>query len=145
MVFSQLCLLFGGFRSWLQGRISEQYTRFSYSSVIRPWQLLKPPIPDKAESIWFERKNPWISRLVALFLLEGGSIWPPPVSFFYITICLRLLKFSDFSYIPKVLPLGLKPGFNINCLCPQAHCLNDCFSCNKLNLCFDPLPLVRFW
>ena len=33
----------------------------------------------------------------------------------------------DFSYIPKALPLGLKPGFNTNCLSPQAHCLNDCF------------------
>ena len=67
--------------------------------------------------------------LLTLFLLGGGSIWPPPCSFFYITqsIGLRLLKFSDFSYVPKALPLGLKPGFNTNCLSPQAHCLNDCF------------------
>ena len=43
------------------------------------------------------------------------------------SIVLRLLKFSDFSYIPKALPLGLKPGFTTNCLSPQAHCLNDCF------------------
>ena len=43
------------------------------------------------------------------------------------SIGLRLLKFFDFSYIPKALPLGLKPGFNTNCLSPQAHCLNDCF------------------
>ena len=78
----------------------------------------------------------------------GGSNWPPPCSFFLHnlkSIRLRLLKFSDLSYIPKALPLGLKPGFNTNCLSPQAHCQNDCFSCNKLNLCFDPLPLVRFW
>ena len=43
------------------------------------------------------------------------------------SIGLRLLKFSNFSYIPKALPLGLKPGFNTNCLSPQANCLNDCF------------------
>ena len=64
-----------------------------------------------------------------LFPLGGGwSIWPPVV-FFYITqsIGLSLLKFSDFSYIPKALTLGLKLGFNTNCLSPQAHCLNDCF------------------
>ena len=41
------------------------------------------------------------------------------------SIGLRLLKFSDFSYIPKPLPLGLKLGFYTNCLSPQAHCLND--------------------
>ena len=60
----------------------------------------------------------------------GGQFAPPPVVFFLHnskSIGLRLLKFSDFSYIPKALPLGLKPGFNTNCQSPQAHCLNDCF------------------
>ena len=59
----------------------------------------------------------------------GGSIWPPPLVFLHNSksIGLRLLKFSDFSYIPKALPLGQKPGFNTNCLSPQAHCQNDCF------------------
>ena len=39
----------------------------------------------------------------------------------------KAVKFSDFSFIPKALPLALKPGFNTNGLSPQAHCLNDCF------------------
>ena len=58
-------------------------------------------------------------------------------------IGLRLLKFSDFSYTPKALSLSLKPGFNTNCQSP--HSWMTAFSCNKLNLCFDQLPLVRFW
>ena len=51
----------------------------------------------------------------------GGQFDPPPVVFLHNSksIGLRLMKFSDFSYIPKALPLGLKPGFNTNCL-------NDC-------------------
>ena len=60
----------------------------------------------------------------------GGGQFDPPCSFFLHnskSIGLRLLKFSDFSYLPKALPLGLKLGFNTNCLSPQAHCLNDCF------------------
>ena len=81
---------------------------------------------------------------LTLFLLGGQ--FDPPVFFLHNlkSIGLRLLKFSDFSYIPKALSLGLKPGFDTNCLSSQAHCLNA-FSCSKLNLCFDPLPLVRFW
>ena len=59
----------------------------------------------------------------------GGGEFDPPLCSFFLhnskSIGLRLLKFSDFSYIPKALPLGLEPGFN--CLSPQAHCLNDCF------------------
>ena len=43
------------------------------------------------------------------------------------SIGLRLLKFSDFSYIPKALPFGIKPGFHTNYLSPQVHCLNNCF------------------
>ena len=49
----------------------------------------------------------------------GGQKFDPPLQFFLQNskkIGLRLLKFSDFSYIPKALPLGLKPGFNTNCL-----------------------------
>ena len=59
----------------------------------------------------------------------GGVNLTPPVVFLQNSksIGLRLLKFSDFSYIPKALSLGLKPGFNTNCLSPQAHCLNDFF------------------
>ena len=60
----------------------------------------------------------------------GGVNLTPPCSFFLHnskSISLRLLKLSDFSYIPKALPLGLKPGFNTNCLSSRAHCLNDCF------------------
>ena len=67
---------------------------------------------------------------LTLFLLRGGgSNLTPPVVFLHNSksIGLRRLKFSDFSYIPKALPLGLKPGFNTNCLSPQAHCLNDYF------------------
>ena len=62
---------------------------------------------------------------LTLFLLGGGVNLTPPVVFLHNSksIGLRLLKFSDFSYIPKALHLGLKPGFNTNC----------------------PLPLVRFW
>ena len=42
----------------------------------------------------------------------GGEFDPPPVVFLHNSksIGLRLLKFSDFSYIPKALSLGLKPG-----------------------------------
>ena len=36
-------------------------------------------------------------------------------------------KSSDFSKLPIAFPLILKPGFYINCLSPQAHCLNDIF------------------
>ena len=60
----------------------------------------------------------------------GGGQFDPPCSLFLHnskSIGLRLLKFSDFSYIPKALPLGLKPGFNTNCLSLQAHYLNDFF------------------
>ena len=59
----------------------------------------------------------------------GVNLTPPPVVFLHNSksIGLRLLKFSDFSYIPKALPLDLKPGFNTNYLSPQANCLNDCF------------------
>jgi len=54
----------------------------------------------------------------------GGVNLTPPVVFLHNSksIGLRLLKFSDFSYLPKALPLGLKPGFNTNCLSPS-----DCF------------------
>ena len=59
----------------------------------------------------------------------GVNLTPLPVAFLLNSksVGLRLLKFSDFFYIPKALHLGLKPGFNTNCLSPQAHCLNDCF------------------
>ena len=137
MVFSQLCLLFGGFRSWLQGRISEQYTRFSYSSVIRPWQLLKPPIPDKAESIWFERKNPWISRLVALFLLEGGSIWPPPVSFFlhnYLSKAVEIFWLFLNIHSPNILTAWVH----------RHTAWMTTFSCNKLNFVLTHVHLSDF-
>ena len=74
----------------------------------------------------------------------GGVVnFTPPCSFLHNSkriAGLRLFKFSDFSYIPKALPLGLKPGLNTICLSPQAHCLNDYFF---LNLCFD-LLYVRF-
>ena len=78
--------------------------------------------------------HPWLiflfmSYLLTLFLLGGGvKMTPSPVVFLHNSksIGLRLLKFSDFSYIPIALPLGLKQGFNTNCLSPQAHCLNDC-------------------
>ena len=55
--------------------------------------------------------------------LRGGVNLTPPVVFLHISkiFGLRQLKYSDFSYIPKALPLGLKPGFNTNCLSPQAH------------------------
>ena len=69
-------------------------------------------------------------KILTLFLLGGGVNLTPPLQFFLHnskSIGLRLLKFSDFSYISKALPLGLKPGFNTNCLSPQTHCLNDCF------------------
>ena len=61
---------------------------------------------------------------------KGWDLNPIPAGFFLHnskSIGLRLLKFSDFSYIPKALPLGIKPGFNTNYLSPQAHCLNNCF------------------
>ena len=54
-------------------------------------------------------------KFLTLFLLGGGVNLTPPCSFFLHnskSIGLRLLKFSDFSYIPKALPLGIKPGFN---------------------------------
>ena len=76
------------------------------------------------------------------FPAGGGGQFDPPCSFFSYnskSIGLKLLKFSDFSLIPK----GLKPGFYTYCLSPQAWMTT--FSCNKLNLCFDPLSVVRFW
>ena len=51
---------------------------------------------------------------------------------------MRLLKFSDFSYIHTALPLGLKPGFNTNCLSPQARCLNECFFLYQTKSLFWP-------
>ena len=65
----------------------------------------------------------------------GVGQFDPPCSFFYITQKVLVWGCWNFSYKPKALPLGLKPGFNTNCL-------NDS---NKLNLCFDPLSVVRFW
>ena len=55
-----------------------------------------------------------IKKFLTLFLLGGWVKLTPPVVFLHNSksIGLRLLKFSDFSYIPKALPLGLKPGFN---------------------------------
>ena len=49
---------------------------------------------------------------LTLFLLGGGCQFDPLPVVFYIT------QFSDFSYIHKALPLGLKPGFNTKCLSP---------------------------
>ena len=84
----------------------------------------------------------------------GGGQFDPPCSFFLHnskSIGLRLLKLSDFSYIPKALRLGLKPGFNTKGLSPSPDLVVPClrhtawmtdFSFNKLNLCFDPLPLT---
>ena len=49
-------------------------------------------------------------KFLTLFLLGGGgAICPPPVVFLHNSksIGLRLLKFPDFSYIPKALPLSL--------------------------------------
>jgi len=53
-----------------------------------------------------------LKHSLTLFLLGGGVKLPPPVVFLHNSksIGLRLLKFSDFSYIPKALSLGLKPG-----------------------------------
>ena len=70
-----------------------------------------------------------VSTVINPIPAGGGQFDPPPVVFLHNSksIGLRLLKFSDFSYIPKALSLGLKPGFNTNCLSPQAHYLNDCF------------------
>ena len=67
-----------------------------------------------------------------------GQFDPHPVVYLHNSksIGLRLLKFSDFSYIPKALPLGQKPGFNTNCLSPQAHCLNDCFCLEQTKYLF---------
>ena len=79
--------------------------------------------------------------LTLLILLgRGGAIWPPLVVFLHNSksIGLRLLKFSDFSYIPKALPLGLKPDFNTNSLSPQAHCLNDWFFLQQTKSLFWP-------
>ena len=56
------------------------------------------------------------------------------------SIGLRLLKFSDFPYIPKALPLGLKLGL-IPVWVLRHTAWMTAFSCNKLNFCFDPLPL----
>jgi len=84
-------------------------------------------------TLWYFKLNPIPAGGGEFFLHNSKSIG------------VRLFKFSDFSYIPKALPLDLKPGFNTNCLSPQAHCLYDCFFCNKLNLSFNPLSLVRFW
>ena len=81
--------------------------------------------------IFAYQKTPFIKECHYNPIPAGGwgQFDPPPVVFLHISksIGLRLLKFSDFSYIPKALPLDLKPGFNTNCLSPQAHCLNDCF------------------
>ena len=53
--------------------------------------------------------------------IPAGQFDPPSPSFFLHN------TFCDFSNMPKALHLGLKPGFNTNCLSPQADCLNDCF------------------
>ena len=56
--------------------------------------------PCKYGNAWFTTLNPI----------------PPPYSFFFITQKVLVWGwFSDFSYIPKALPLCLKPGFNTNC------------------------------
>ena len=55
---------------------------------------------------FFRISGCWVVRVnitLTLFFLHNSK-----------SIGLRLLKFSDFSYIPKALPLGLKPGFNTN-------------------------------
>ena len=69
------------------------------------------------------RKFEFVSKLVNFNNIPargGGKLTPPPKFFLHNSksIGLRLLKFSEFSYIPKALPLGLKPGFNTNCLSP---------------------------
>ena len=60
---------------------------------------------------------------------DGGVNLTPLVVFLHNSksIGLRIHTQSP-PYILKALPLGLKPGFNTNCLSPQAHCLND-WSC----------------
>ena len=81
------------------------------------------------EKQWKDVKKTNLFLVLTLFLLGGRVNLTPPCSFLHNSksVGLRRLKFSDFSYIPKALPLGLKPGFNTNCLSPQANCLNDCF------------------
>ena len=47
----------------------------------------------------------------------GGQFAPPPVVFLHNSKSIGLGRLK-FSYVPKALPLGLKPGFNTNCLSP---------------------------
>ena len=97
---------------------------FNYMSYVRYYLL-------KLEEHIFKYFSDILFRTSDFFFPAGGGQFDPPSMEFFLhnskSIGLRLLKFSDFSYITKALPLGLKPGFNTNCLSPQAHCLNDCF------------------
>ena len=77
----------------------------------------------------------WTKNSLDRFLLnpipaggDGGVNLTPLVVFLHNSksIGLRIHTQSP-PYILKALPLGLKPGFNTNCLSPQAHCLNDWF------------------
>ena len=66
--------------------------------------------------------------VLTLLVLGGGQIYPPVVFLHYSkSIGLRLLKFSEFSLIPKALSLCLKPDFYTYCMSPKAHCMNDYF------------------
>ena len=70
---------------------------------------------------------------IKLILPTGHVIFknvnPIPVVFLHNSksIGLRLLEFSDFSYIHIALHLGLKLGFYNNCLSPQTYCMNNNF------------------
>ena len=56
-----------------------------------------------------------------------------------------MLNFSNFSKIPKYLPLGSKPGFYNNCLSLQAHCLNDYSFLLQTKSLFDPAFSCQNW
>ena len=121
-----------GIHNW--DKVNLQINRRSRSSID---QYIHDPRVSRAMVTYVGISKSWATRdrkmtfiQKFLFLLGGGGQFDPQCSFFYKnskSIGLRLLKFSDFSYIPKALPVGPKPAFNTNCLSPQAHCLNDCF------------------
>ena len=127
----KICQLIPGKHCQTQAIADLQICRFADLPILSLRWLFRWSISLGFSSL--QRNNLWVetcsSRLAGPMILGCLFIRIPQVWKHGARLVgiLRLLKFSDFSYIPKALPLGLKPGFNTNCLSPQEHCLNDCF------------------
>ena len=77
---------------------------------------------------------------------EGGGKFNPPPIVFYITQKVLVWDCWNFLTVSKLaLPVSQNWAFILTAGVLRHTALKTTFSCNKLNLCFYPLSVVRFW